>query len=572
MRRVHFACVISLACVLLPASTPAQAAVAGVVVESPDDILGLPSRLVFSTVNEEVRPAKLLTLRNTTSSTLKVSGIGISGPQAAKFRLSTGQSTAFSIAPGSSADVSVEFRPPAEAEVENYASLTIAFGTAGTVTVALAGLDALDYEGGKEPRLAHIARVLGYSTNIGFTKNKSATTRVPVGDEIISPYWQRVDSSKPVHLYPLANYSGRKTTSTGRSGWYAEGSTTKHVLYAFPGGSDPSGGENQRLLPKINDGGTTAFSPIGTFGIFANGDWSDDGRNGSAKVHNFRFYPAKGPNGVQIPNAWFVGSDIGSDTTSTTKNYDYQDEVYLLTNSAPKLTSAPMPSSTLGSDFSAEVPGTVVDKDGQGTGFTGVQKNAAGTEHDPSRIDLVPAQGVLRLTSTAGTNSKAANSQRNALELGFDGSRSNFQAETRVLGPLNQLTTDFQHQALYMGPDLENFLKIEAEHRNGGVSIVLYFEQKGTGTIPATPISIPAGTISTLDLFLTGNVAAGTITASYRLNSDDPAEIINVSPSSAPADVMRWFSTQARAGILVSNQGNATPFTGSFDRFGIRPA
>ncbi|HEX8770279.1 MAG TPA: hypothetical protein VF711_05880 [Acidimicrobiales bacterium] len=571
INRLRFAAAFALVLATIPIPSGPAAAAGSFTVTSPDDVLRLPTRLVFSTVNGEDRPGKTLTIRNTDASVaLSVTGLAIGGTEGFKFRLAPGQPTSFSVAPGSTAPVTVLFRPPQQDDVENYATLTIST-SAGTYSVALAGLDAFGYEGGREPKLADIARVLGYTTNIGFSKNKVAKTRNPYGDELISPYWTRVDSSKPVELVPLARYSGRLTTDSGRTGWHVKGSTTKKQLYIFPGGSDPSGGENQRLLPKIKDGGTTTFSPSTPFGLWANSDWSDDGLNGGARVHNFRFYPAKGQGGTAIPNAWFVGNDIGSDVTSSTKNYDYQDEAYLLTNARPELTPAPLPGSGLNLDFSSARAGTVADKDGEGTGFTGVQQNAAGTQYDAGLIDLEPASGVVRLTSTSGTNSKAANSQKNALELGFDATRANFRAQARVVGPLNQLTTDFQHQALFMGPDLDNFVKVEAEHREGGVSIVVYFEQNATGVVPvAVPVS--GGSIQTLDLFLDGNLGAGTVTAAYRINSSDPADIVYLSPAQAPRDVMRWFSSQARAGVLVSNQGNSTSFTGVFDRFSVEPA
>jgi hypothetical protein len=364
--RARIACSLFAALVItlvLPSWARPASAAATFTVESPDDLLRLPTRLVFSTVKGEARPGKALTVRNTDAeTTLNVNSVSISGEEASKFRLAPGQATTFSVPPGQSAAVTVEFRPPDQDDVENYATLTIST-SAGNYNVALAGLDALGYEGGKEPKLAQIARVLGYTTNIGFSRNKTAKTRVPVGDELISPYWKPADTTKPVELIPLARYSHRTTTDGDRTGWHIKvpltDSPTKKRLYSFAGGSDPSGGENQRLLPKIIDGGTTTFSPSSVFGIWSNGDWSDDGRNGTGKVHDFRFYPAKGPGGTVIPNTWFVGYDIGSSIDSTTKNYDYQDLALLLTNAAPELSSAPAPGgSSLSLDFSSERPGT----------------------------------------------------------------------------------------------------------------------------------------------------------------------------------------------------------------------
>ena len=40
--------------------------------------------------------------------------------------------------------------------------------------------------------------------------------------------------------------------------------------------------------------------------------------------------------GSIVPNAWIVGVDLGlNNTTNPTKNWDYQDFMYVLSNAAP---------------------------------------------------------------------------------------------------------------------------------------------------------------------------------------------------------------------------------------------
>src|SRR3954469_9380233 len=74
-------------------------------------------------------------------------------------------------------------------------------------------------------------------------------------------------------------------------------------------------------------------------------------------------------------------------------------------------------------DFSTD-RGELLDKDGEGTGFTRVQANNLGTEYQPTLIDLDTAGGVLKMTtsgsSTSGTNSTADNTMVNGLETQFD--------------------------------------------------------------------------------------------------------------------------------------------------------
>ena len=49
------------------------------------------------------------------------------------------------------------------------------------------------------------------------------------------------------------------------------------------------------------------------------------------------------------------------------------------------------------------MPGTVLDKDNEGTGITSVQANTAGNQYDKPKINLIG--GTLRINSTAGKNS-----------------------------------------------------------------------------------------------------------------------------------------------------------------------
>jgi N-acetylneuraminic acid mutarotase len=540
-----------------------------IAVTTPEDVLGLPSRLVFSTVNEEARPAKAITVRNTGTGPLTVSSIAIAGQQAGDFRLATGQATAFTIPAGGSVPVNVEFRPAA-AGVENFSTLTITSNDPDqpALPVALAGLDANDYEGNNEPRLAQISRVLGYSTNIGTENVAIGRTRLPVGDELITPYFNRADPTKPVTMFPLAHFSGRTTTAAGQSGWHNAGSTTKNQLFSFPGGSDVSGGQNQRILPSFT--GTTTFNPAGTFGLYGVNDWSDDARNGGARLHNLRMYPAKGPGGAVIPNTWLVGDDLGNDINSTVKNYDYQDQVYLLVNATPATPTAAAPGAATTLEFDSAVAGTVLDNDGQGTGFPTFTPNSTGGGLDASRIDL--AGGRLSLTSTAGTFSGSGNTQVNALQMPFDASRQKNRLHTRLVGPMSKLTAANQHQALVFGPDRNNFIKFEAEFRSGSVHILTYFEQNGTGTLPVDLTLPNAASVNTLDLFLTLDTASGQVTASYLVNSDDFNLAQPIGPAMSPSDVMRWFSTDARGGVLVGNENTTTAFTGVFERFSVQAA
>ncbi|HZB70572.1 MAG TPA: hypothetical protein VE395_00435, partial [Acidimicrobiales bacterium] len=76
---------------------------------SADDGLRLGPRLVFSTVDEEARPARSVTVRNPGGADLQVTGLTTSGP----FALAADQPTSFTVAPGASEPVAVRYTPPA---------------------------------------------------------------------------------------------------------------------------------------------------------------------------------------------------------------------------------------------------------------------------------------------------------------------------------------------------------------------------------------------------------------------------------------------------------------------------
>jgi hypothetical protein len=250
------------------------------------------------------------------------------------------------------------------------------------------------------------------------------------------------------------------------------------------------------------------------------------------------------------------------------KNFDYQDQVMLLTNATPELVAAATPgSAALDLGFDAPVAGTIADMQGEGTGFTSVQPNTAGTQYKPTRLDLTG--GTLRILSTAGKSSGGTNTQDNALQAHVDASRSDFTVQTRILGPMSDLTTGYQQKALWFGPDQQNFLKAEIEHRTDtpGVFITLFKEEKGvTATLAKIEVPTPAS-VSTLDFQITGDMETGTLTAGYRINSS--GDFLPLGTAFTPANIFQWFSPQGRAGVLTSHEGSTTAITGVFDWFRV---
>lgn len=561
-----------------------------IAVTSPDDNLRLSKRLVFSTVDEEPRPPRAVTVTNPGGADLRVTGVTVSGP----FVLAAGQPTSFTVAPGASAPVAVRYTPSTTitTTTAHTGTLTIDSNDAETprVQVTLKGLDTAAYEDVGEPTLRMIGNAIGYYGADLLGSVRSQRWPIDGTTEVMSPYWRRVDGGAPVELIPLARYAARTIGTTGGAGWYPKGTdpnigSNRRQLYAFEGCNctDPtvaSGGENQKLLPATTTGVTT-FSPTGLFGLFGdNGrSFSDDGYHKfqdetgaivESQTHNFRFYPARNASGVPIPNAWIAGVDIGVDPRpGFQKNYDYQDYVFLLVNAAPELTPAQRPSlSSL--EFSGAVGGTVADKDGEGTGFTSVQANDAGTQYDPSRIDLDPAAGRLRLTTTNGSNSGGNDTQHNALQRVFDASYRRWDVQTAVVDPASVMGTQLQHQAVFFGPDNGNFVKLEVEHRDGASRLVSYAEKNGAFAFAdVTGPVIPAG--ATVELHLLGDPDLRTVQPAYRING---GTLTAFGAAYAPSDSMRWFSVQAQGGILASSQlgqgvTSSPSFVATYDWFRV---
>jgi hypothetical protein len=318
---------------------------------TPDSKLVARDLFVFSTAKGIDTPARSFIVKNVGSKNLVVSDITISGAQASSFRLASGQARSFTLAPGDSRGVSVVFRPSPTVFGKHTASLFVHSSDASQPAdeMFLRGLNARDYENSMEPSRPLIVDTVGYETNVGSNLAKDET--VNAGEEVRVAYWRRANTGQPVQLFPLARYSSRTIGTTGTTSWYDFGSSTLHQLYAFAGcgsGCDPmapeeDGGENQKLLP-VPTNSNTGFAPSGAFGLalFASGEtmFSDDGKNDApgtnSNTHNFRVWPMRDMAGNLVPNAFLVGVDLGLNTTTNpTKNGDYQDFMYVLSNARP---------------------------------------------------------------------------------------------------------------------------------------------------------------------------------------------------------------------------------------------
>ncbi|MEO6218796.1 MAG: DNRLRE domain-containing protein [Ginsengibacter sp.] len=202
--------------------------------------------------------------------------------------------------------------------------------------VYLDGLWQYSAEGSHEPYTQEIITVFGYKSAIGFGSKDpdQGDSSALKGDEIRPSYFVRSDTTRPVSIRQLAAYHNC-CHSVETFKWFYKGTTVYNSVFS------QIGLDGQSLLPRrstsVNNfpaGGT--MTPSGAFGIYIGGNTSDAFRNLGKKL-GVRVYLAKDSAGYIIPNAYFLANDyLGSGST----NYDYNDNVYYISNVKPYLGTA----------------------------------------------------------------------------------------------------------------------------------------------------------------------------------------------------------------------------------------
>lgn len=312
-----------------------------------ENIDGQPyvDRLVFNKIQNKnpnfpdfVHDVAQLRIRNTGNSPLVIFSNSVTGA----WQIDGGLAPNTVIAPGGSIVLNVRFTATRGG---------LQFGKLNLVTndpdepnrgIDLAGFWQNRSEHGEEPVLQQIAQLFGFTTNFlnpGQDLDQNGQVQT-VGEEVLSPYWQAADSSLPVNVRQLAAFhnQGQRVTLF----WHQRGSSsTTAVLahYALDG---------QAILPRKDVNGQPggpafgSFSPTTAFGfrISSNpGEWSDDTLNDhSADIanggvgpvgHHVRFFPVRDRDGSYRSNTYLMVNDFAG------INYDYQDNVYLVTNIKP---------------------------------------------------------------------------------------------------------------------------------------------------------------------------------------------------------------------------------------------
>ncbi|QMU27911.1 malectin domain-containing carbohydrate-binding protein [Adhaeribacter radiodurans] len=275
-----------------------------------------------------------LKIYNRGSSTLTISKFTLSSTS--RWKITLPKALPISVSAGSSIETTVEFIAKDQATrvkvLHDLLTITSNDKTTPSKVVKLHGLWQKGGEGNREPWAQEIINAFGYTTKTGYAQHDGDSDgdyTVPNSDEILSANFVRVDGSKPVTVTQLGAYHGCCYYGE-KIAWYPKGTNnvaiaTSHYFL-----------DSQSLLPR-KTGSSSAiaqgtFNPSGAFGFKVGSAYSDRAKNFENKI-GMRIWKAVDANGKIIANAYIIGADyLGTEFT----NYDYQDNVYYVTNIRPE--------------------------------------------------------------------------------------------------------------------------------------------------------------------------------------------------------------------------------------------
>ncbi len=295
------------------------------------DIEVQQSERVFSGVKNTTSDAQSVTVRNTGTAPLKITGAEITGPNAGAFKLAGSPSFPINVPADDSTTVDVQFAPGGSVgSLEAALSIVSDDPDEQSVDVGLYGLSANGEQGANEPTLQDVVNTLGHPTRVHDESGNPLTFGTGAelkGEEVAVPLFKKAGSGS-VGIKPVARYSPDEKLPFGYYTLNA-GSPQENVVATI------TTGQEQTLNPKTEAGGSDSFDPGSeSFGIYVDSlsfgrkSYTQDGLNTGPTKHAARVYPAKNRAGDPMPNAYLV-------TYEDASNGDYQDYVFLVTNAKP---------------------------------------------------------------------------------------------------------------------------------------------------------------------------------------------------------------------------------------------
>ena len=147
-----------------------------------------------------------------------------------------------------------------------------------SVPVELAGFWQSVSEGGQEPDLIEITKLFGYGTQItspGQPLNQNGLLKAN-GDEVLSPYWLRANTTQPVAVRQLGAFHTQGNTASFF--WHAKGSSSTSTVPTHVRV------DGQSVLPRKNDAATPRAPAVladGCLRVEDRPEWSYPTRNSS---------------------------------------------------------------------------------------------------------------------------------------------------------------------------------------------------------------------------------------------------------------------------------------------------
>ncbi|MDQ3289728.1 MAG: malectin domain-containing carbohydrate-binding protein [Bacteroidota bacterium] len=286
----------------------------------------------YTPYNENHDKVKLK-IFNRGSSTLTISKFTMSSTS--RWKISLPKALPISIGAGSFIETTVEFIAKDQATrvkvVHDQLTITSNDKTTPNKVVKLNGLWQRTGEGNREPWAQEIIEAFNFKTQTGYAQHDGdldGDAVVANSDEILTANFLRADGSKPVTITQLAAYHGCCYYGE-KIQWYPKGTNDVRNIFWH------ELLDSQTLLPrkaKSSSISQATFSPSGAFGFRVGSGYSDRAKNFENKIA-IRVWKAVNASGSIIPNAYIIGADyLGTDFT----NYDYQDNVYYVTNVKPE--------------------------------------------------------------------------------------------------------------------------------------------------------------------------------------------------------------------------------------------
>lgn len=580
-----------------------------------DNQLPLPTEERFVFVNIQgstgahlFQNQNVVRISNTGTEPLVISNVTVTGTDSCYFKLPAGLTLPLVINPGALSDaVIVSFNATGCTNNKSARTATLNIfsndPTQPQTTLTLAGFNMTAPEGNNEPNMQQLVNLFGWDVVITYPGQSLANPpyREAVGEEVLSYYWTRFSPNQPITVTQIAAYHGCYDSVSMQLSPQGGGANYLSMSHA--------GNWCQSIMPR-NSNSTTALSynsfvqgtatpPMGAnFAIVAAGRTS-----ASTTQQAIRIWPLRDENGELIPHSYIVIQDYVTNYGAGgggSANFDYNDNVYVITNVRPVTPQPNDPSNAaqwpgmpdLILDFDKAYPGTLLDGDGQTIGFTDTQRNSVNgnpprygdvsqphlpptTSYNPTALDIVTSgQGTLAVTSGAGINS-AANSLVNGLCLPFDSDNIPFSVNATLLGPLPMDAANEQ-AGVMLGQNQQNYIKLVAQAGGSGARNFVFFREFNgtTATISTTPIPNYAN-IATLTLHLIGDPDAGTVTAAYEAtytdSTPDTGRVTLTVLNLPGSELGTYFVPRSNGCIIVSHTSSSTtvPFTVTYDRFAI---